>query len=176
MKREQILSLWQTCFEDEAEIPQEFMQIRDAHVQSIECDGKAVAMAGVIPVRLGELSGSYLYAVCVDPTYRGRGLFRSIMRLCEENARERGESFLCLIAADDALVQTYRRMGYDTEVSLRGMGGTEDVKIQLQSDGFRCLVRDWESESLLTSGGLCKWITNDKIFLPLSFAEYMGEV
>ena len=176
MNREQILSLWQTCFEDEAEIPNAFLQISDVSVLTVLQEGNAVAMAGMIPVHLGELRGSYLYAVCVDPTYRGRGFFRRIMAECEEYAKERGESFLCLIAADDALVQTYCRMGYDTKVSLRGMGSAEDAKIELQSEGFRRLVQDWESESLLTTGGLCKWITQEKSSLPLSFAEYMGEV
>ena len=123
------------------------------------------------------MRGFYLYGVCVAKKFRGRGLFRVIMQMAEEEALKRGAQFVCLIPADRDLADTYRRFSYDTEVAVKGT--KEAKKIKLLSEDFRNFARcdreviDGRMEGLLKS-------FDKEIFCPCArefvFCDDMGDI
>ncbi|MDD4773017.1 MAG: GNAT family N-acetyltransferase [Eubacteriales bacterium] len=74
-------------------------------------DGEIVGLVNRVPLRLilGDkiYQGYYIYAGCVDPSRRGRGIYRDLMQ-----AAERNTPFTVLIPADKDLFDMYRRLGY----------------------------------------------------------------
>ena len=58
----------------------------------------------------------YLYALATAPASRGQGLLRTLLRETEARARAEGYLSLCLLPADAALADAYRRMGFSEEL------------------------------------------------------------
>ena len=172
------VALFVECFGDSADEAEKFFSCRDVTIIcKYEEDGLA-AMAGLVPILAEEnVSGYYLYGVCVAKAFRGRGFFRTIMQMAEEEAIAHGAQFVCLIPADRDLAQTYRRFSYDVEVlpkgSLSGKG------IELLSEDFRAFARCEEELSGERMYGLLKSFDNER-FCPCDgefvFCDDMGDV
>ena len=54
----------------------------------------------------------YLFNLCVDQGYRGRGIGRSLVTWCEELSRDWGYGEMFLHVEDDAVRQIYSKYGY----------------------------------------------------------------
>lgn len=168
--------MWQICFEDEEDAPRACLSLPEVTLCTLREQGRTVAMAVSIPVTLSEQSGRYLYAVCVAPEQRGKGYFRTLMRQCEAQAADLGASFLCLVPADEALAETYRRMGYGTEVALWEDADEKAEKILPAGEGFCRLAKDWYETEHVSRYGLLKWLSTPQKNRKLAFACPMGEV
>ena len=172
------VALFVECFGDSADEAEKFFSCRDiVTVCKCEEDGLA-AMAGLVPILAEEnVPGYYIYGVCVAKDFRGRGLFRTIMRMAEEEAITRGARFVCLIPADSRLDATYRRFLYDTEVLSKG--SLLGKRIELLSEDFRTFAH-CENEVLgERMNGLLKSFDRDR-FSPRDgefvFCDDMGDV
>ena len=129
------VALFCDCFGDSADTAREFFSCKDVLTISISEDDRLAAMASLVPILAGDnVKGFYIYGVCVAREFRHRGLFREIMSRAENEAKNRGASFVCLIPADDVLDATYRRFGYNTVVSATKTEA--DKKIVLCSKDF----------------------------------------
>ena len=110
--------LWMRCFGDTEDYVNLYMQYAFVPERVFVLrEPTLCAMAISFPVQYrGEdgttTDGAYLYAVCIAPEARGRGLFRSLMEQAEQALAARGSAFVCLRPASEALLQTYMRMGY----------------------------------------------------------------
>lgn len=62
----------------------------------------------------------YLYALTTDRTARGQGLLRTLLKESAAEAALRGFIGLCLLPADAALREAYRRMGFTLELPAGG--------------------------------------------------------
>ena len=60
----------------------------------------------------------YIYAVGVRKEHRGKGLAGDIMNEIYEYYKDKNISFLYLVPANESLFQMYKKMGYDTVISL----------------------------------------------------------
>ena len=112
--REEIHKIWETCFGDEAELVDFYMDKRmtEDNMLLICQDGHAVSMASFldINVRDGEewKPAKYVYAVATLPEYRGRGYAEKILKKAEEIFN----MLLVLVPAEKELVDYYRKIGF----------------------------------------------------------------
>lgn len=122
-----IISLWRRVFGDSEDYIRAFYRsfdtrgnvfcaVRQTDGFRITSDlysvrGDIVGLVNRVPVKLRRgdriINGYYIYAGCVDSDYRGRGIYRDLMR-----AAERDTVFTVLIPAEDTLFELYRKMGY----------------------------------------------------------------
>jgi ribosomal protein S18 acetylase RimI-like enzyme len=126
-----IISLWQRVFGDDEDYIRAFYRsfntsgnvfyavsgsdgIRIGSSLYVPC-GDVIGLVNRIPLRLYQngtvYKGYYIYAGCVDPSYRGSGIYRNLMR-----EAERDTAFTVLIPANEPLFGLYRKLGY-TETS-----------------------------------------------------------
>ena len=76
-----------------------------------ESEGKVCSvMLGFDAVRFGEISAAYLYALCTDPAFRGRGMGKAVVRESAEAAFRRGAALSCLHPASASLAAWYERI------------------------------------------------------------------
>ena len=112
--REEIHKIWETCFGDEAELVDFYLDKRmtEDNMLLICQDGHAVSMASFldINVRDGEewKPAKYVYAVATLPEYRGRGYAGKILKKAEEIFNMP----LVLVPAEKELVGYYRKVGF----------------------------------------------------------------
>jgi GNAT superfamily N-acetyltransferase len=108
-----VCRLWQTCFGDSEETVYDFF---DSFFGSctVFASEELTAMAVSLPVRWLGKDAAYLYAVCTDPAYRGRGLCRRLMGEAEAELKARGCSFAALVPGEESLFRFYESLGYQT--------------------------------------------------------------
>lgn len=92
---------------------------------SLSDEGSVLSQGVGIPIGTDHGDVLYLYALTTDRAARGQGLLRTLLKESACLARARGLSALCLIPADTALADAYRRMGFTEE---RPAGGAPSVK------------------------------------------------
>ncbi len=123
--RTELIRLWMRCFGD----PEDYVRLYFDHSfvpEQVFVHREAAIDAMLIrfPVCYltedgDEKPGSYLYAVCTAPEFRGRGLCRRLMEQTEQELKARGDSFTCLRAASPKLTKMYEGMGYRTTFANR---------------------------------------------------------
>lgn len=92
---------------------------------SLSEDGCAVSQGIFIPLWAdGIIPVAYLYALATAPASRGQGLLRTLIRETAGEARRSAYAALCLLPADEALADAYRRMGFTEE---RPAGGAPTI-------------------------------------------------
>ena len=90
---------------------------------SLSENGHTVSQGIFIPMWAdGTLPVAYLYALATEPASRGQGYLRTLIRETAEKAS--AYAALCLLPADAALADAYRRMGFTEE---RPAGGAPTV-------------------------------------------------
>lgn len=62
------------------------------------------------------LRGGYIFASFVNPEYRNRGIFSSLVSGAEAEMRKRAYDFSFVVPANDGLFQMYEKMGYTGKV------------------------------------------------------------
>ncbi len=114
-----LTGLWQRCFGDSESSIWEFWKIFDRISVFVARDKTPVAMLCALPVAFfdecGEAySASYLYAICTDDAYRGRGICAKLMTNAEDALKKEGNDFAFLTPASETLFDFYKKMGYET--------------------------------------------------------------
>lgn len=142
-------SLWETVFGDEPDYIKLFLDSSAFRPEDtvISLDGgKLAAMLFLLPVRLGEHCGRYIYAVATHPDFRRRGHAGAMLEFAQQLTEQRGEDFVCLHPASSSLYEFYQRFGFETafcvnEVrKLQGRRGFWGFKIMKASERkFRSL-------------------------------------
>ena len=112
--REEIHKIWETCFGDEAELVDFYLDKRmtEDNMLLICQDGHAVSMASFLDINIrdGEewKPAKYVYSVATLPEYRGRGYAGKILKKAEEIFNMP----LVLVPAEKELVSYYRKVGF----------------------------------------------------------------
>ncbi|MBO7148417.1 MAG: GNAT family N-acetyltransferase [Clostridia bacterium] len=144
-------------FEDIFSYPEYFdfftsLSKSDAYLISVyENSGKLAAMAFLMPCLLknkeDSAMGYYMYSVCVDKAFRGKGIFRRICSFAEEISLSLSGKFIVLIPADSFLFETYRRMGYTVVLQGRAPVGA-DYDTHEPSDAKKLLDKNIKAAEL----------------------------
>lgn len=117
-RREQIISLWKTCFQDTEEFIQFYFnrKYEDENALLYTENGIPKAASLMLPYLMTWqntiVSTSYISGACTHPQARKQGL---MTRLLQEGFKEmyrRGIAFSTLIPAEDWLYDFYARLGY----------------------------------------------------------------
>lgn len=116
-----IMQLWETCFGDApGEIAPFFQSQFTTETSAIlRMDGGVVSMMHLLPCRMRNIPGCYVYAVATAPAYRGRGFMRLLDDFCVRAAKQSGRRFLLLVPAEPALFRAYEKLGYRVFSSLQ---------------------------------------------------------
>ena len=110
-----LTELWMRVFGDSREFVEGYFRMLPDFGSCVltECGGRVIAEAGVITgLELQKASGGapecgYIYAVAVDPEFRGQGFGREIVRAARDKAIEREAYIICTLPADDSLYDFY---------------------------------------------------------------------
>ena len=175
-----LVEIWCECFGEPPSVPTEFYSTVTCDVLVAREDGKAVGALNILPVRLGEYSGGYIFAAGVKKEFRGRGIFDGLLSAAEKHLAEKGADFVCLIPADVTLARTYVTRGYTEKVerySPKNAPLRSGLEIYANSDFSDFATPDGESESgSVFQFGLLKPLSgNFAPTYPLKFAWFMGE-
>lgn len=170
-----LISLWRECFKDDNEnSPKEFYSSVRSTTLVAEEDGTIIGMANLLPVSINSLKGVYLYAACVSPKFRGKGVFRALLKACEQVCAD----FICLIPENEEVERTYRRHGYSVDVFRYGKSCDADaVPIFCEADFARFATPTSVAASdTAYSIGLLKPLRSKTFPKKMRFSFYMGEI
>ena len=124
----QLKALWKQAFGDEDSFIDAFFEdlYRPERCVLIEDEGRVLSMAYLLPCTLvwkGEGGGSegllesadcaYLYGMCTDEAYRGRGLGLMLLSFAKGYMGAMGCEAIALLPADEGLFGFYRKAGYE---------------------------------------------------------------
>lgn len=108
--------MWQTCFGETQEDALFFLKNRFRPGETIilrNGAGMPVSMMTLIPARLNNVAGAYLYGVATHPDYRGQGLMHLLHREAIQYLASQGTRFTCLVPATHSLFSLYAELGYE---------------------------------------------------------------
>lgn len=110
---EKIISLWSSVFGDSAEDIKFFLQ-ECVHKLCLGyfIDDDLVSMLFMVDCYYCGKKGAYLYAVCTNSNFRGRGYVSKLI----DKAKKSDNYFLWLIPANDSLFNFYERFGFETKL------------------------------------------------------------
>ena len=112
------MGLWKETFHDsDAYVRLIFDAYFDMdHIEFEEKDGHIIASLMGIPYAFGNenlcINGVYLCGLATKKSERGRGIMTELLQRMEIKMRQKGESFLFLIPADEGLRRYYRDRGF----------------------------------------------------------------
>lgn len=90
-----------------------------------ETDGRLGGFFFSFSLQTQGQKGFYIYGLCTRRDLRGRGIMRELIRHGADSEAARGASFALLIPANEALRETYRKMGFSLPVPV---GAAADPK------------------------------------------------
>jgi len=104
-----IVSLWRDAFGDSEEDILFFIE----NAKNAQClmsfDGeKAVSMLYLVDCFISGRKGKYIYAACTSKAYEGRGEMSALL----EHSKVLGYGFICLIPANERLIDYYKKRGF----------------------------------------------------------------
>ena len=117
---EKLKKLWALCFDDEAKVIDNFFSktvTPENVVATFEGGGAVNAMYlldSEIKTEKEKYNALYIYAVCTDPAYRGKGLMKKAFAFLENLVCERNTDYLFLVPASDSLFKMYENLGFKT--------------------------------------------------------------
>ena len=117
---EKLKKLWALCFDDETEVIDNFFSktvTPENIVVTFEGDRAVNAMYlldSEIKTENEKYNAFYIYAVCTDPSYRGKGLMKKAFSFLENLVSERNIDYIFLVPASDSLFKMYEKLGFKT--------------------------------------------------------------
>lgn len=122
--REQMLDLWRLSFSNDSdEDIALFFSMFFQYAFVTRVDERVASMLFLLPTEViygnVRLSVGYIYAGATHPDYRANGLYRRLIQFVLSHARENGMKAVFLRPADEALSQSYRRMGFTVPMTCR---------------------------------------------------------
>jgi len=121
-----VIQLWREAFGDSEEDIRFFLE-NTQHAQLVahyEGDELA-AMLLAVDCQLNDRRAKYIYAACTAKRFRGKGYMTQLLELCKKDF-----AIVCLIPADDALAEYYRRRGFADEAEIEKLTFDETKEIQ----------------------------------------------
>ena len=109
--------IWEHSFEETREDAHFFLKNRFRPGETLilrNANGAPVAMLTLIPARLNDVPGAYIYAVATHENYRGQGLMRTLHAEAIRYLKTQGIRFTCLAPASASLFSLYQKLGYKT--------------------------------------------------------------
>ncbi len=115
---EQIISLWQEAFGDSREEIMFFVN-NAKNTKCLACfkDEVLASMMFLVQCSIKGENGSYVYAACTDKRYRGQGCMSALLKYAKDNT----DGFVCLIPADEELIDYYCPRGFAKSADIKDL-------------------------------------------------------
>ncbi len=127
-----IKSLWKNTFGDTEEEILFFLNNADYSCLGYTENGVLVSMLFLVSCSLNGEKAEYIYAACTDKNYRSKGIMTELVEHCKKEF-----SLLCLIPAEDSLINYYYERGFTGELPLDAVSFNERKEIcKFLIDGF----------------------------------------
>ena len=112
--REELIRIWLDSFGDSREFAELYMKsaYRPSHCRCAVEDGSILAVLHIMDCTVRGKLYAYIYAAATAEKFRGRGIFRELLRDTEEYLKENGYYGMVLSAGDDALIEMYKKLGF----------------------------------------------------------------
>ena len=116
--KEEIISLWQTTFQDSDEFVNLFFSrvYKPENTLIIKSGDKIISALQMIPYKIkvadNIIPSAYVCGVCTLTTERGKGLMKMLMHEAIDNMRQKGYAITTLIPAHPWLFDIYKKFGY----------------------------------------------------------------
>lgn len=113
---EDICRIWELSFGDAPETVKKLLGPKCLeNTAAAELEGHVRCfMAAFDGLDFGGVRTSYIFALCTQPEFRGRGLGEAVLRETARRAFERGAGLVCLHPASESLAGWYSRLGLET--------------------------------------------------------------
>ncbi len=111
-------ALWLKCFDDAPSVVDRFFEnaVTPENTVALFYDETAVSVLYMVESTIKNngvnYKAFYIYAVCTDPDYRGRGLMKKSFDFLFRISKERGVDYLFLVPADESLFTMYKKLGF----------------------------------------------------------------
>ncbi|MDH6358769.1 GNAT family N-acetyltransferase [Parabacteroides sp. PF5-9] len=117
-KKQQIIDLWKTSFNDSDTFIQFYFNkvYKDENALTITKNGKIISALQLIPYDMTygkeTISVGYISGACTDPSERGKGWMHQLLLQAFEMMKERNMTITVLIPAEKSLFYYYQTQGY----------------------------------------------------------------
>jgi predicted acetyltransferase len=122
-----IIDIWKSVFGDSEDEIQFFIDnAKNAECLSCYLDENLVSMLYLVDCSIDNKNGKYIYAACTKKEYEGSGLMSELL----DYSKKLGYNFLCLIPANDSLVDFYSKRGFDKDCSIESLTFNQSDEIK----------------------------------------------
>ena len=130
--------LWRRCFFDKKEDIEKASSAlaSDSFCASITVDGRTASQFIGVESTLCGKRGIYIYALCTDECYRGKGYMKRLVELSFNYSKARGYEFLWLFPANEKLEEAYKKLGFSLPLSVGAspvINSREDFFLSLEA-------------------------------------------
>ncbi len=111
-------ALWLKCFDDAPSVVDRFFEnvVTPENTVAVFEGETAVSVLYMVENTIKNngvnYKAFYIYAVCTDPDFRGRGLMKKCFDFLFEISKERGVHYLFLVPASESLFKMYEKLGF----------------------------------------------------------------
>ena len=122
---EEIINLWQEAFGDSTEEIEFFINnIRHAECVGCYYNDELVSMLYLVDCNIKYYAAKYIYAACTKKAQSGKGYMTELIDYCKQVY-----SCICLIPANDSLVDFYNKRGFNGEIEIEHLSFDEKDEI-----------------------------------------------
>lgn len=107
-----VISLWKEAFGDSEEVVSVFLNRFGKYMLVFEENNTVISMLTVLPVKLNEKKGRYVYAVATRKEFRGNGYAGRLIEYAKRLIEEKNESFLVILPQSESLFGFYEKFGF----------------------------------------------------------------
>ena len=121
--------LYNLCFPDDVEFSEWFFENVWDYKSTIviRSNERIVSSLQMLPLQFTKeqtvINGCYIFAVCTDPEYRGKGYAARLIERSFEICKANEDDFCALIARESSLLQYYERFGFKSVLKVTEKNG-----------------------------------------------------
>lgn len=114
-RENQISTLWQRVFDEAKEVTSLFLKEIYPICENpvVEIDGKLVSSLFLIPCKIENYNGLYVYCAMTDESYRKKGLMEKLLKEADKIKSQKNLDFLILVPANESLFNYYSKFGFE---------------------------------------------------------------
>lgn len=121
-----IIEIWQEAFGDSVEDIMYFINnLKHGYCIGLYGEKGIQSLMFLVDCTIDGCKGGYVYAACTKKEYRSKGSMTDLLSYAKDNCGD----FLCLIPADEPLIDYYKKRGFVGEISIESIVFDESKEI-----------------------------------------------
>ncbi len=126
-KKSDIIELWQEAFGDSFDDIDFFIKnVKNARCLAFYDEDNIISMFYLVECTHNGKPGEYIYAACTKNEFRKKGIMSELLNYAKNNSKD----FVCLIPANENLVEYYKSRGFvhKTEIESIEFNQIQEIK------------------------------------------------